>query len=345
MRRSPRIAVVVPAYNHGPYIEQAIRSILSQDWPELELRILDDGSSDNTIELADATLKDVTGVRWHLDSQSNVGAAVTLNRLVAATDADYVAILNSDDRFLPDRLTTIMQKVTSHPFLAFSGVAFDKHAMANEEISFEEWYRGKLAYALSLPSCGFALLTANLAISSGNFVFSRRLFDDVGGFNAALPLTHDWEFLLKALRWTEPVFVPQRLLYYRVHATNTFRQLTDIRIDQSKAAFAAFLDWADMPAANGLSPKPENWRRFFQIFACSCAPAFSTEPIADFLPGAILEAARDIGKESAHDRLALSNMLKGARGRDEYLKKPTDDLLHDVAGNWASMRDQVRLGR
>ena len=344
MRRSPRIAVVVPAYNHAPYIEQAIRSILRQDWPELELRILDDGSSDDTVAVAEKTLGGVTGVRWHLDSQSNAGAAVTLNRLVAASDADFVAILNSDDCFLPERLSTIMQRATSHPFLAFSGVAFDRHALASEEISFEEWYRGKLAYALSLPSCGFALLTANLAISSGNFVFSRKLFDDVGGFNNELPLTHDWEFLLKALRWTEPVFVPERLLYYRVHATNTFRQLTDIRIEQSKAAFAAFLDWADLPTANGLSPKPENWQRFFQVFACSCAPAFSADPIADFLPGAMLEAARKAGNEPVHDRLALSNMLKGARGREAHLMKPTDDLLQDVAGHWASMRDQAGAG-
>ncbi len=339
--RSPRIAVVIPAYNHATYIAEAIRSVAIQDWPDLELHILDDGSQDDTAAVAGNALDRVNGMRCHLSTQANAGSAVTLNRLIAGTDADFVAILNSDDYYLPGRLQTMMEFANEDPFVAFSGVAFDAGAMASPEIGFEDWYQGKLAYALSLPSCGYALLTANLAISSGNFLFSRRLFDDVGGFNKELPLTQDWEFLLKALRWTEPRLIPQKLLYYRVHETNSFRQLFDVRIEQSKQALAGFLEWSDLPTANRFAPTPMTWQRFFPIFARSCTPAFSMDTIGNFLPEKLLTVNSSDARCAALEDIALSNMLGAAKARQQNLLKSTDVLLTDVATQWAMMRNML----
>ncbi len=287
-------------------------------------------------------MQDARGVACRLDSQANVGAARTLNRLIEESDADLVAILNSDDRYLRGRLHRMAAySAGSADFIAFSGVAFDPAAMVSERESFEDWYRGKLAFAMAMPSCGFALVTANLAISSSNFLFSRRLFERIGGFNPSLPLTHDWEFLLKALRWTEPLLVPDRLLYYRTHASNSFRKLVDVRIDQSKRALAAYVAWAGLEAANPLAPSPSGWPRFFQIFARSCAPAFSPEPVGAFLPASFLEGGEETGRCAAVESEAIRNLVTNSRGRAVNLRRSTDEMLNAAATSWEGLRGEA----
>ncbi len=333
--------MVIPAYNHESYIAEAIESVLAQDWPNLALSILDDGSTDGTVAAAEVALGQAGGVDCRLDRQSNAGAAVTLNRLIERSDADLVAILNSDDRYMPGRLRAMAAAVREGDVLAFSGVDFDSLALVGPQNTFENWYRGKVAYAMSLPTCGFSLVTANLAISSSNFLFSRGLFDRVRGFNPELPLTHDWEFLLKALRWTEPHFVPQRLLYYRTHATNTFRSLVDIRIDQSQRALAAYVAWAVESAANPLAPTPGCWPRFFQVFARSCTPAFSSDPVGRFLPESMMAASKGSDRTARVDQAALANLLAGARRREDNLRLSTPELLAAAADFWSGVRRDV----
>lgn len=345
MGRAPRIAVVIPAYNHEAYIADAIASVLAQDWPSLELHVLDDGSTDGTLAAAEAALRQMQGLRCRLQSQSNAGAARTLNRLIESCDADLIAILNSDDVYMPGRLAALAACADSNDFLAFSGVAFDPQAMVSAAESFESWYRGKLAYTMSLPSCGFALVSANIAISTSNFVFSRQLFDRVGGFNDALPLTHDWEFLLKALRWTEPHLVPERLLYYRTHATNSFRALMDIRFDQSRRAHEAYASWGVDVVPNRLAPTPAAWPRFFPVFAHSCVPVFGAEPLAAFLPDAMLAPANRSAVGAAVEDAALRNLLAASRARTENLRRPTEELLNATAAQWNGVRMQVGHGR
>ncbi len=342
--RSPRIAIVIPAYNHEAYVAEAIASVLGQDWPDLELHVLDDGSTDATYAAAERALERAGRRRCSLRRQSNVGSAETINRLVAGCDSDLVGILNSDDRYLPGRLAALATLAEpGRDFLGITGVAFDPGAMISPTDSFETWYRGKLAYALSLPTCGFALVTANLSISSSNFLFTRALFDRAGGFNADLPLTQDWEFLLKALRWTEPRLVGRRLLYYRTHATNSFRRLVDIRIEQSRRALDGYLAWAGGASANALAPTPANWPRFFPVFAGSCAPAFSSEPVAEFLPPSLLATHGQVGGVGpGQEDAALRGLVFAARQRQDNMRRPTRELLEQAAAQWNGVLEGVQ---
>ena len=333
-----KIAVVIPGYNHAAYIGPAIASVLAQDWPNLELSVLDDGSSDDTAGAAERAVAGQQRVAARIERQANQGSARTLNRLIERCDADYIAILNSDDLHAPGRLRALAERAAGHElFFGITGMDFLQSGATEDFGLFEDWYRSKFHYAAQLPTCGFALVTANLAISSSNFVFSRALFDRVGGFDPALTLTQDWAFLLKALRWTEPRLDPRRLLYYRSHATNSFRQLMDVRIDQSRAALEAYIDWAEASAPNRLAPTPANWPRFFQIFARSCAPAFSVEPVGDFLPASLLAAKGPAGTTRQAEDAALGNLLSASRGRDENLRRSTDELLAIAADVWLSM--------
>ena len=99
--KTKRIAVVIPLYNHETFIGQAIDSVLKQTLSPEKVIIVDDGSTDNSVE----AVKKIADSRIELITQHNAGAHATLNRAIALTKGmDYIAILNSDDFYHPQRL-------------------------------------------------------------------------------------------------------------------------------------------------------------------------------------------------------------------------------------------------
>ncbi|MXO66343.1 glycosyltransferase family 2 protein [Altericroceibacterium endophyticum] len=97
---TPRISVVMPVYNVEAYIGAAIESVLAQSFEDFELIIVDDGGSDNSIEIA----RSYDDPRIHIVSQINRGLAGARNTGIAAAQGDYIALLDSDDCYHPDKL-------------------------------------------------------------------------------------------------------------------------------------------------------------------------------------------------------------------------------------------------
>src|SRR5438067_1085737 len=97
------IAVVIPLYNHERYIVEALRSVLAQTRPVNRIVIVDDGSTDGSVEVVRREFRD--DARIQLLTQRNSGAHVALNRGIAeaASDCEFIGILNSDDVYEPSR--------------------------------------------------------------------------------------------------------------------------------------------------------------------------------------------------------------------------------------------------
>ena len=112
---SLRVAVVIPLYNHAAYIGSAIRSALDQTRPPDSVIIVDDGSSDGSVEAA----RQVHDPRIRLETGPNRGAHLALRRAIELAEGhDLVAVLNSDDRFLPGRLARCEAHLAAHPATA-----------------------------------------------------------------------------------------------------------------------------------------------------------------------------------------------------------------------------------
>ena len=94
------VSVVIPSYNHAAYIREAVDSVLSQSLSDLELIVVDDGSQDESLDI----LAGYSDRRFHLYTQLNQGAHAAINRGLHAAAGDYLAILNSDDAYHPQRL-------------------------------------------------------------------------------------------------------------------------------------------------------------------------------------------------------------------------------------------------
>ena len=114
---TPLVSIIIPAYNHEPFIEGAVRSALAQDYPNLELLVLDDGSKDNTYarlqQLRPACEKRFARVVFA--TQPNAGTAVTMSRLVAQCRGKYISACASDDEYLPACISTQVAVLEAHP--------------------------------------------------------------------------------------------------------------------------------------------------------------------------------------------------------------------------------------
>jgi glycosyltransferase involved in cell wall biosynthesis len=265
-----RISVVVPVYNHAAYVEECLRSIDAQDWADLEVIVIDDGSKDDSWRRI-AGFEFGPGRKAVRLSTPNRGAHAALNEGLTRSTGDWLTICNSDDVFFPRRLSSLMAAVNASPAadFAFTGVRYLDPT--GRDVTSTDAYaadlRSKQDAIQTFASVGFALTLTNVAISTGNFFFRRSLVAEVGHFRP-YKLCHDWDFILRCLLCTEPLYVPQALYGYRLHAANSFSTLmSTAAAAECPELMRRFLRAACTRATrNHLCPSPTNWPQFFEAF-------------------------------------------------------------------------------
>jgi O-antigen biosynthesis protein len=214
----------MPAYNHELFVRAALGSVVGQSLAELEIIAVDDGSQDSTGALLDQFAADCTTHAVTVVHQANQGAHAAINRGLARARAEFVAIINSDDRYAPTRLATMLGPLRDgEADFAFSNTRFIDDGGA--EIASGNTYVDRLREGIEREAASGnplpALLRINLAISTGNFVFRRSLLENTGGM-CAFRVCHDWDFILGASYFTPLAFVDERLYEYRVRRANTY---------------------------------------------------------------------------------------------------------------------------
>lgn len=209
----------MPAYNARPFIEESIRSVVNQDYPNLELIIVDDGSSDGTPELAKQFGSQVTVIR-----QKNAGPAAARNRGIEAASGELIAFLDADDVWLPGKVSLQVQYLRDHPEV---GVVFGR---------FLRW-ESQPDGSFSAPPSPINLDTPlALVPEQSGWVYTALLFDNVihiitamirrsvietvGGLDATLPTGEDYDFWLRVSRQFRAAKFDRTLAYYRMHGAS-----------------------------------------------------------------------------------------------------------------------------
>lgn len=221
------VSVVIPSYNHASYIGHAVESVFSQTFKDLELIVVDDGSTDHSLEV----LSGFSDPRLKVLTQPNQGAHAAINRGLHAATGEYLAILNSDDLYHPLRLEKTLATLKADHQVGLVGSYIEIIDQDGKPLGIKHGYHDCSPWPLDIPERAFrsgsslhaALLTENYWSTTSNFVFSRQWFETVGEF---LPLryTHDWDFALRMARAARMEMLPDALMRYRVHATNTIRE-------------------------------------------------------------------------------------------------------------------------
>lgn len=270
----PLVSVVVPCFEHAEHVQEALRSVASQRDVALELVVVDDASQDETVAVIERVLDDPAfaarfdgRVRLVVHDR-NRGAHAAINRGLRECHGEILTILNDDDAYAPGRLAALVGALrATGSALAMSRIEYcgagnDEDDRARASFRLRSHQDGVAAF----PSLGFACMASNVAISSGNLVFTRALLDAIGDFDD-LRYCHDWGFLLRAVLETEPVMVSQPLYRYRLHGSNAHRALESVAVSETDFVLRRFFEAVrEDRSANRLAPSPRQWPGVFEYW-------------------------------------------------------------------------------
>lgn len=313
MSAAPLCSVVVPIYRHAAYLGECLESVFAQTWPDIELILIDDASPDASFSIAQrlsASPRYVDRFRRIVCEQNAVteGAHHSLNRGIGLATGDIILLLNSDDRYHPCRLASMVEHMQAHSSrFAFSAVnpVCGPGGRVHEGLTHIINY---LDYASpGLPSLSFAFLRYNCALSTGNFAIRRDLLDQVGPF-VDLKLAHDWDFALRLILLEEPLYVPDPLYDYRLHPGNTFTAVADRSYLEGQFCLSRFFQAvAQGPVPNRLAPSPINWPVVFEHYL----EIWEMEPMWRRLSSGHVVASRTVVAEATPKPARLVGTLAG----------------------------------
>ena len=206
----PRVSVIIPNYNYAHYLTQAVDSVLAQTYPEVEIIVVDDGSTDDS-----ETILRSYGDRVRWIRQKNQGVSAAQNLGVQETRGELVAFLDPDDLWLPEKLERQVQRFLDDTDLGLvhCGVEEVDHTGAHLQFCVEG-LEGWVARDM--------LLFKRAVILGGGsgLVVLRSEFEAVGGFDTSLSTSADWDFFYRLATRGRVGFVPKPLVKYRVHGSN-----------------------------------------------------------------------------------------------------------------------------
>ena len=211
------VSVLMPVYNHERYVEEALRSVAEQDYSDLELVVIDDGSTDGSAARGEAFLAEHAGRfrRAVFERQANAGVTRTLNRLVAKAEGDYVTLLASDDRLFPGALTHRAAELDAHPdaLAVFTdAVVIGTDGEQTHASAIADLHLGDLA-ALRTNRHLAATLITGWCVPGPVFMARRETYDPtrgVGLYDETIPF-EDFDFYLRlASRGTSGSARPRR---------------------------------------------------------------------------------------------------------------------------------------
>ena len=211
----PLVSVVVASYNHQDYVQACLQSVLSQDFQDFEIVITDDGSSDETV----ANIQAIQDKRIHLKVLSqNSGACIALNDAILRSRGKYVAVLNSDDYFLPGKLSLQVNFLQSHPqagavfglpsFVNEKGQAFedpahrDRDAFKSKEKKRHQWLR--------------YFFDEGNALCHPTVLIRRELYQQLGMYDPRLAQVPDLDMWIRLATRAQIHVLPQALTAFRV---------------------------------------------------------------------------------------------------------------------------------
>jgi glycosyltransferase involved in cell wall biosynthesis len=269
---NPLVSVVVPSYNHARFIDACLDSVYGQTWTRIELIVIDDGSSDDSVVRIREKLKACPFPHQFI-ARENRGAHHTINEAITLASGDYINILNSDDRFHPQRLEKMVAQVAAIDaewgFAEVDVIDDRGDLISNAD---EGSLAGKLktiaASVHTAPTIGFALLRHNVAISTGNLFMRAEFFRAMGGFSD-LRYVHDQAFALRATLLSEPVYVAEKLYDYRVHGSNTISEIGSNATAETGAMLHEHIQKLFNADAvpNPFAPTRHNWGEYVASFA------------------------------------------------------------------------------
>ena len=193
IKKNPLVTVIIPTYNRGWILKEAIDSVLSQDFDDFELIVVDDGSTDNTDSILDEYARDIIILR-----QDNRGVSAARNAGIDFASGPLIAFLDSDDVWLPEKLASQVDFFNSNPdvLICQTQELWIRNGKRVNPKKRHEKFSGMI-FKHSLPLC---------IVSPSAVMLKKKLLDQTGVFDERLPACEDYDLWLR-ISCRYPIFL------------------------------------------------------------------------------------------------------------------------------------------
>lgn len=247
------VSVIIPTYNGMKYIKQAINSAINQTLPAYEIIVIDDGSTDKSKEIINAY-----GDQINYIQQNNKGAAGAYNTGIKAASGDYIAFLEHDDIWLPNKNELQIQFFKDYKKydMVFSPVLLLEDGIPSKQSGIHQ-QEGEGEYNFT------DFFEHNRILNCSSVMIKKSSLESVGGLREDLPLSFDYELWLRIAAKHKVFCMPIPLSQYRIHSGNLSKDNSDLIANES--TLKAILAWKENSLAHKLVGKNKIKERTFKL--------------------------------------------------------------------------------
>jgi glycosyltransferase involved in cell wall biosynthesis len=200
----PRVSIITPSFNQGQFLEESIRSVLEQDYPDIEYIIVDGGSTDNSVEIIQ---KYQDRLSWWV-SEKDKGHADALNKGFSHATGEILAWLNSDDIYFPNAISEAVSVLKSHPDVGM--VYGDADLIDDSGLSAGQFGSKQTDY--------HQMLRGSVHIPQATTFFRADLWRQVGPLDLSLFYSFDYDLWVRLAKLSQLLYVPKRWAKFRIHS-------------------------------------------------------------------------------------------------------------------------------
>lgn len=303
MNQLPLVTIITPAYNRADLVAETIESVLTQDYPNLEYIILDDGSTDETLEVIK---KYDQRLCW--ESHRNMGETRTVNRGFALARGEIIGVVNSDDPLLPGAVTKLVAALIEHPQVM---------------VVYPDWRiidaQGKdIQNFTAYDYTGYGdMVRRHFCLPGPGAFFRRRVIDTIGGRDPQFRYVGDLEFWYRAGCIGDFLRVPEVLATFRVHPGSATVNQRGTRMAEEHLEIMDKLYAFSLLPSSMAAIKDEAYSSAYFVAGCNLEQKNFSKKMTFFYKALVLAPWKYLG-EYKRRILMMILMLLGVSGDKAY---------------------------